>query len=394
MKAGTSSNSISPSVVALIAAAALTFIGILAIATVEPDQATKQVQWLVISLIVAVLCALPHPRRIGLVSYPLMLFFVLLLFVIILPFMPRALVPVRNGARCWINLGFMMFQPSELAKVVFILALARYLRFRDSYRTIRGLLVPFVLMFVPMLLILKQPDLGMAILFPPALFAVLVAAGAKLRHLGTLIAIGVTLVVVNVLVILYAPDSMQVLRPHQRDRIRAMVSQAQGDRRFVNDIGFQQDRAMTLIGAGGLHGYGPQRSGLLIHLNGLPEDHNDMIFVVIVNRWGLLGGAAVVGLFALLVLSFMTVASRSKDPVARLACVGFAAIIFTQMVVNVGMTVGLLPITGITLPLVSYGGSSLMATYAMIGLVLNFGTARPAIINRPTFEFDTGEVLS
>ncbi len=377
---------------AVLAGVALASLGICAISTAAPQHATAQLKWLLIALAVGGVCVLPHPRRVGIAAFPLMVVSVILLAVVVFPAMPRSLVPVRNGATCWINLYFMMFQPSELAKIAFVLALARYLRYRRTYRTLPGLLVPFVLMFIPVGLILKEPDLGTALIFAPALFAVLVAAGARLRHLGVLVGLGVLVIVANIVVIYTLPNSMQVLKPHQRQRIVAMISQAQGDNRYVKDIGYQQDKAMTLVGAGGALGYGAQGAATMVRFNRLPEDHNDMIFAVVVNRWGLVGGAGMIGLYVVLVGSFLMIAGQSRDPFARLATVGFAGLLFSQAAINIGMTVGLLPITGITLPFVSYGGSSLVATFAMVGLTVNFASHRAAILSRPSFEFEAGEV--
>ena len=373
---------------ALLAAVGLTAVGIAAIGTAQPVYGSVQLRWLGISLVVATICALPHPRLIVRAVFPLAVVTLGLLVILILPFMPKSFVPVRNGATCWVNLYFMMFQPSELAKIIFVLALASYLRYRSSYRTLRGLLMPFGLMFVPVWLILAQPDLGTALIFAPALFVMLVAAGAKLTHLGTLVGLAILVAGLNVGAIYTLPDSMQILKSHQRQRIIAMVDRARGDDRYVQDIGYQQDKAMTLVGSGGVLGYGAQRSHTIVQFNRLPEAHNDMIFAVIVNRWGFVGAFATISLYLILVASFLMVAASSKDPFARLAVVGFAGLLFSQAVINIGMTVGLLPVTGITLPFVSYGGSSLATTYAMIGLVINFASRRPLIVSRPAFEFD------
>jgi rod shape determining protein RodA len=318
---------------------------------------------------------------------------VLLVFVL-LPFLPRWIVEPRNGARSWINLYLMAFQPSELAKIVFVLALARYLRFRENYRTLGGLLVPFAIMFVPVGLILKQPDLGTALLFAPALFAMLLAAGAKMRHLLTLLVLVVAVGGVTVTAIdrNWAIADM-VLKGHQQDRIKSMISLVRGDRRYEKTIAYQQTKAMDLVGSGQLAGYGKERAQTIVRFNRLPEAHNDMIFAVVVNRWGFVGGAATLLSYLLLLLSFVLVAARTKDPFMRLTTVGFGGMIFSQAVLNIAMAIGLMPITGITLPFISYGGSSLATTFVMIGLVVNFASRRQAIVARPSFEFDNADVI-
>lgn len=386
-----------PGWLALAAALGLTGLGIAAIGTAEysteTHYAASQGIWLLIALAVMVLCILPHPRQVALASIPLMVISIVLLVLLLVPAMPHWLVEPRNGARAWMNFYLMSFQPSEMSKIASVLVLAYYLRYRQNYRSLGGLLVPFAIMSAPMLLIMKEPDLGMALLFPPTLFVMLVAAGAKLRHLGALLALAIILAALNIVAIYKLPESMQLLKPHQRARITSMISQVQGESRYIKGIGFQQHKAMILIGAGGWTGYGAERAATIVKFNRLPEDHNDMIFAVIVNRWGLAGGLMVLGLYLLLVLSFMLVAMRAKDPFIRLATVGFAGMLFCQATINIAMTLGLMPITGITLPLISYGGTSLVTTFAIIGLVINFASQRQAIVARPSFEFDNADVI-
>ncbi len=377
-----------PAWVTLLAALGLTAVGIIAIDTVEPGFAAAQQRNLPIALVAMAMALIPHPRLLGHLAYPMFAFSLALLVFVLLTFVPRSIVPVVNGARSWIDLKVMYFQPSEMAKVFYVLSLAWYLRYRSSHRSLVGLLIPFAFMVVPVVLILLEPDLGTSLVFGPALFVMLVAAGAKLRHLGSLLGLGLLVIGANIAIVLYAPPDLQLLKPHQQTRIRSMISLAQGDTRYIESDAYQQHKAMTLVGAGGVTGYGQDRAGTVIRYNPLPEAHNDMIYAVIVNRWGMLGGVGTMALYALLLGSMLAVAAQSRDPFARLSCVGFAGIFFAQAVVNIGMTVGLLPITGITLPFLSYGGSSLLFSFAMIGLVLNFAARRPTLMTRPSFEFD------
>ena len=372
------------------AALGLCAIGIRAIGTVEPALAQRQLVWLVVGLVTAGACLLPPPRLVGRAAPPLFLVCLAALVFLLLPFAPRWLVPVRNGVTAWIDLQVLSVQPAEPAKIAFVLVMAWYLRYRRNYRTLRGLLVPFALMLLPVGLILQQPDLGTAMLFGPTLLAMLVAAGARLTHLGAIVGLGLCAAGGIVASIYVLPESAQPLEPYQRMRIKAMISQIQGEDRYVRDVGYQQHKAITLVGAGGLSGQGP-RARRLIELHKLPYDYNDMIFVVIVNRWGLLGALFTLALYGLLFLSLIGVAARARDPFARLATVGFAGLLATQTGVNIGIAVGLLPVTGLTLPLVSYGGSSLVATFGMVGLAANFGVDRPGIPPRPSFEFPDEE---
>lgn len=388
---------------ALLAAVGLALIGIAAMGTLEPTQAGApggarggsyaqyQATWLAIALGVMALVMLPGARQIGLATWPLTILITLVLAVMVVPGMPRSVVPVINGTRAWIDLKYLRLQPSELAKIAYVLALARYLRHSDSYRTLRGLMLPFVIMFLPVGLILLEPDLGTAILFFPVLLAMLAAAGAKLRHLAAIVGLAVAVVALNIAAVYLLPERMQLLKPHQTARIKATISRARGETQYLKDVGFQQDKSVTLTAAGGILGLGKQRAATLIHFNHLPEDHNDMILAVIAARWGLAGSWLTLGLYGVLIGAMLLVAARQKDPFGRLACVGFAALIFSQTVINMGMATGMLPVIGITLPFVSYGGSSLVAGFIMVGLVLNFASQRPAIISRPSFEFDNLE---
>lgn len=383
---------------ALLAAAMLTVFGLAAIDTIAPQEAHGQLTVaLPIALGVMFICLLPHPRMLGHASYLIFGLSLVLLIFLLIPGVPRQIVPVRNGARSWIDLQVMSVQPSELAKIAFVLSLAWYCRYRSSYRTLRGLLAPFAIMFVPVVLILKEPDLGTGMLFAPTLFVMLIAAGAKMRHMLTLAAIALAALAVSVGVIALDPPHdanpklawMHVLQPHQERRIASMI----WPQRYEDTAAFQPIVAQRMVGSGGVTGLGKGRAGTLVRFNRLPEANNDMIFAVVVARWGLVGAIAVVGLYVVLIASFVLAALRIKEPFARLACVGFGAMFFTQATINIAVNIGLFPTTGITLPFVSDGGSSLLASYAMVGLMINFAARRPQILARPSFEFDNADAI-
>jgi cell division protein FtsW (lipid II flippase) len=360
------------------AALGLSVLGVVAINTTESGYALRQIVFLCVSLPVAACVALPHYRWLSRVSYPLFFIVLLMLVFVLIPFVPDAIVRPRNGARRWINMGVTDFQPSELAKIAYVLALATYLRYRSHYRSLLGLLSLVALTFIPMGLILKEPDLGTALLFLPTLFAMVIAAGARMRHIVLIILVGLAA----------APTMYPFLEAHQKDRIKAMIAQVRGDTRYESDIGYQGARAMTLVGAGGIFGTGREKAADLIRYNHLPEDHNDMVFAVVCCRWGLLGALATWGLFAMFILGGLLTAGQCKDPFGRLVAVGIVAVTFAQMVINTGMTIGLLPITGMTLPFVSYGGSSLVAVWLSVGLLFNIALRRPQYMSRKSFEFD------
>lgn len=339
--------------------------------------AWKQVVFLIVGLLGALIIALPHNRFLSVFAWPAMVVSVGLLVFLMLPIVPDAIVRARNGARSWIALGPVDFQPSEVAKIAFVAAVARYMRFRDEHRKFTGLIVPGLIAIVPIALITKQPDLGTASLFVPSLFVMLVAAGARLRHLFIIVACAG----------LAAPAVYPVLAPHQKNRIDSLIRQMQGDRSQEQGIAFQPLVAQDLAGAGGLTGLPEGKARSLIHYNALPARHNDMIFAIIVHRLGLLGGLAVFAIYLLWIVSALCVAGGTREPFARLLVVGLTGFIAAQFFVNVGMTIGLLPIIGITLPFVSYGGSSLLTAWLMTGLVVNVAIHRDRPSQRRSFEY-------
>lgn len=371
----------------LVAAALLSVVGILAIdladgrAGATPGlggEALKQAIFTLIGLSAAMVVALPHYRLVGVVAIPAMIVGVLLLVFLLVPGVPSSIVRPKNGTRGWINMGPVDFQPSEVVKIAYVLLVARYLRFRREHRTFLGLVPLGVLTAIPVGLIMLQPDLGTASLFAPSLLAMLLAAGARLRHL--------TIIVASAM--LAGPAVYPFLRPHQKTRIVALIRQIQGDQTTASDINYQALTAQRLIGAGGAVGVGERHARLLLDLNPLPESHNDMVIAVIALRWGLLGALGVVLLSGLWVAGALLTAAQCKEPFGRLLCVGLAAFVAAQTTINVGMNIGLLPIIGITLPFVSYGGSSMLTVWLMTGIVLNVALHRARPPYRPSFEWD------
>jgi cell division protein FtsW (lipid II flippase) len=362
------------------AALGLSLLGFAAIGTTEPAYASKHLMHLSMGLFAAAVAAFPGNRWLQRFSYPLLVLSLLLLMFVLLPFVPDAIVHPRNGARRWINILVFDLQPSELAKIAYVLALACWFKGHQNYRTFRGLFIPFVGTFIPMGLILIEPDLGTALVFVPTLFAMLIAAGGRLWHVILIVALGLG----------SAPLMYPLLQPHQKDRIMALVAQSTGDDRYVQNIGFQGDRAMMLVGSGGLTGAGKRHAADLVRFNGLPEEHNDMIFAVVCCRWGALGAIAAWGLFASFALGAFITAATCKDAFSRLVPVGLTAVILTQMIVNTGMTIGVLPITGMTLPFVSAGGSSMITSWLMVGVIYGIALRRPRYMSRDSLKFSDG----
>jgi len=331
-------------------------------------------------------------RRLGALSYGFYAFLLLLLGLLLVDkWLDIPFVPVINNARRWLRVGtanrYIQVQPSEFCKLAFILALAWYLRYRSNYRNFRALIGPFSLTLLPVFLILAEPDLGTAVLMLPVLFVMLFIAGARLKHLLVIILIAV----------LFSPLLWYRMRPYQRTRISSVVLQHnwlrqkaqenQGlgkllvgskfsEAKWKNDWGYHLIRAKYAVASGRLSGYGYQH-GPFIKYNFLPERHNDFIFAAIAQQWGFVGCVTVLALFVIIFICGLEIASYNTDPFGKLLVIGIAAMFTVEVLVNIGMTLGLMPITGLTLPLVSYGGSSLMVSMISIGLVNNVGRCRP-----------------
>lgn len=377
--------------VVVFASVLLSLVGVSAIDLANTDSvapgswlapvAMKQARFLLIGIVAAFIIALPPYRWFGYFSWLFYAAMMAILIFLLVPLVPSSIVTPRNGARSWIDIGPIDLQPSELAKIAMVLVLARYLRFRANHRRFWGLVPPGIIAAIPVALITLQPDLGTATLFVPVLFAVLVAAGAKLKHL--------TLIVL--LAALAAPAAYPMLKPHQKQRIEALFRQFKGDTSADQDINMQSVTAQRLIGAGGLAGQPRERAATLLKYNPLPERHNDMIFAVIADRHGFLGGVLVLTLYFAWIAGALITAGSTRDPFGRLVCVGLAAFIAGQVFINVGMNTGLLPIIGITLPYVSYGGSSLVTVWLMTGLIMNIAARRPRPPVRHSFEFHDDE---
>lgn len=284
-------------------------------------------------------------------------------------------VPVRRATRRWIDIGLIAIQPSEFMKPALILALAYYLRYRDSYRRLGGLIPPFALTLLPMVLILKQPDLGTLLMLLPVLFAMLFVAGARLRHIITIIVAGLV-----TLPIFYQFG----MKPYQRQRIDVVFKQNTTDEKWQMGPGYQLRQSKIALGTGGVFGEGFAQ-GMFIEHALLPEEHNDLIFAIIGHQWGLLGCALIILAYGAIVLFGIEVASATNDPFGRLLAVGVIVMIVVQALLNMSMAVGLAPITGMTLPFVSAGGSSLWANFIALGLLLNVAQRRPLLIANPPF---------
>jgi cell division protein FtsW (lipid II flippase) len=288
---------------------------------------------------------------------------------------------VRNNARRWLSFPGFDFQPSELMKLALVITLARFIRFRSSYKTFAGLWAPFLLTLVPMGLILVQPDLGTALLFIPILFTMLFAAGARARHLLAVALLGALGIL---------PVYKWGLHDYQRERIDGFLVQlgvmerdSARAKAMERDENFQLQQSKIAIGAGGLAG-APADTPAGRVLYRVPERQTDFVFAALANRWGFLGALLVLLLLGWLLFAILAVAARHRDPAGRLLCLGIFAMFGGQAFINLAMTVGLLPVTGLTLPFVSFGRSSIVVSILAVALVCN-------VAARPAYEFGRGD---
>jgi cell division protein FtsW (lipid II flippase) len=268
--------------------------------------------------------------------------------------------PSVNGAQRWIRFGGVGVQPSEFAKPALIIALASFLSHRNIATGFWQLIRPLAITALPMILILREPDLGTSLVLLPILFAMLFAAGARRRDLVCLVAAGALL----------TPLLWSQMSREQKSRITALWEQ-NGPREKPTADGFHLDQAKRMFALGGVTGsFLTAESDDDLPACRVPEPHTDSIFCVVGERFGLVGAAIVLSLFAVLITTCLSTAARCEDPFGQLLAVGVAALFAAEVLINTGMLVGLLPITGVSLPLVSYGGSGLLAHLFALGLVV------------------------
>ena len=268
-----------------------------------------------------------------------------------------------RGSRRWIELPFFRFQPSEIAKVLLIVALAAFVIDRTRRGTpIRQTFRILVLGLAPAALVFLQPDLGTGIVFGVITITVLFLAGVPWRHFAVIGGLAAA-VVSFVLVIAPAAGLPSPIHGYQQDRITAFLHPSDDP----SDASYQVNQSVTAIGSGERTGRGDNSTQT--ELLFLPERHTDFVFAVIGERFGFAGAAFVLSLYALLIWRMLRILTLSKNLYGTLIAGGIAAMLMFQIMVNVGMTLGVMPVTGVTLPLMSYGGSSVIATLLAIGLL-------------------------
>ncbi len=334
------------------------FISLLGIAAIysasrglPSNYAPKQCLWLAIAVISLFMTVWLGYRT--LLSYAYVMYALSIVFLLLVMFLGA----IHLGAQRWLHLGPLVIQPSEFSKIATILTLAQYLgeRARNRYQTKRFLISFFIVAF-PMLLILKQPDLGTALIFLPILFCILFLWGVRLRYLIITASLG----------LLSLPVFWAAMKGYQKKRLLVFLNPN------VDPLGsgYTALQSKIAVGSGELLGKG-YLHGTQNKLNFLPEHHTDFIFCVVAEEWGYIGAICLLLIFTLLFVKMIQVFQRTSDTRARLIAAGVISMIFFHVVINIGMTIGIMPIAGLPLPFFSYGGSSLVSMFVAIGLLIS-----------------------
>jgi rod shape determining protein RodA len=317
----------------------------------------RQLLWIAAGLVAMVAMVLLDYRALSTYAYPI--FAIALGLLIALPFIGHSTL----GARRWIDLGLFKLEPSEVAKLALVLVMVRYLREeppKDGFK-LQQLIVPGLLVMVPAGVVLKEPDLGTALVMMAVAGTLIFAAGLNLR----------TLAVLALAAVLVAPAGWHYMKPYQRQRLVSFIN-PQSD---PLGAGYHVIQSEIAIGSGGSWGKGFLK-GTQARLNFLPEQSTDFIFSVFAEEFGFAGSLVLLGLYAGLIARGLWIARHARDRFGALLAAGLTALIFWQVIINVAMACGILPVVGLTLPLVSYGGSSLIAMMAATGLLISINTRR------------------
>jgi rod shape determining protein RodA len=312
----------------------------------------SQIKWMLICIPVFFIVAFNDYQWVRLGAIPLYILSVMLLVLVFF-------IGVKVfGARSWLNLGFGNFQPSQMAIFAGVLLFSLFLNESESMHPALRILVCLMITAVPCVLILIQPYLGGTLVWLPVLFAMLFVAGVQVRYLVTLLLMGVALIP---LVVNFG------LKPYQKDRILIFLDPSLDPQ----GAGWTINQSLNAIGSAGFWGKGFKAHNTLNELGYLPSTivHTDFIYSVFGEQHGFLGAIILISAFGILLLSGLYVAYQAQDLLGRLLSVGIVMLLFTHVFMNIGMTVAVTPITGLPLPMVSYGGSFLLITMACMGLL-------------------------
>jgi rod shape determining protein RodA len=317
----------------------------------------KQIYWFAIGFCVLLAMMTFSYNLLQKIAYPLYFLSVGLLVLVLI------FGRISSGSQRWLSLGPVVFQPSELAKIALLIVLSRFFSERASLKRyrLRDLWQPFLIIALPTVLVLKQPDLGTALLLVSFSFSIILLVGMNWKSFLILI----------LSVIAFSPVAWMHLREYQKNRIMTFLMPEMDPL----GTGYHVNQSKIAIGSGMMVGKGYLK-GTQTRLDFLPEQHTDFAFSVLAEEWGFAGSLVLLLLYLLVVLWGLNIAKISRDRFGTILAVGIVALVFWQVVINVGMVTGLLPVVGTPLLLISYGGSSLVTTMAALGLIMNISMRR------------------
>ncbi len=324
----------------------------------------KQITWVCAGAAIFIVTSLIHYRWVKWVALPMYLAGISL---VVLTY--TRLGEQHGGAKCWLRLpGIGTFEPSQLAVVAAVLTVGLFLSQLRKLHPALKLICVGAIVIGPMILILKQPDMGMTIVWVPVMLAMLFVSGLPKRYLIAILLLGVAAVPIEI---------NFLMKPYQRDRIVSFTDPA------IDPLntGWAINQALIAVGSGGFAGKGFKATGTQVEQGFIPGTtvHTDYIFTAIAEQWGFVGGMVLLSLFALLVLCCLFTAHQAADDFGLIVCTGFAAQIFFHVYQNIGMCIALMPITGVPLPLISYGGTFLVMIMFALGLVNSVWVHRKAL---------------
>ena len=324
----------------------------------------RQILWVVLGLAIFLLISNLNYRWLWdwtYVLYSLALIFLFLVFI---------LGVVRLGAQRWLRIAWFNFQPSEFAKLIMVIFLSRYFSRKEAFDVallsrkfglLRGLVLPFLFVAIPMGLIVEQPDLGSGVMLFILFIALLYLTQVKPRYI----------VIFLLLIILLLPLLWQILRDYQKERLLVFLNPN------IDPLGagYTVIQSKIAIGSGGLWGKG-WLSGTQSQLHFLPESHTDFIFATFAEEWGLFGSVLLLLLYYFLLRQGIEVAQRTNDYFGKLLALGISLMLGIQIFINIAMNLGLAPVVGLPLPLMSYGGSSVLVTFIALGILVSIDRRR------------------
>lgn len=328
---------------------------------------SKQLIWVAVGLMMMLLVLITDYHTIIRYAYVLYAVSIALLLLVMV------IGKTGMGAQRWLSLGPIAFQPSELMKLALTLALARY--FSDNHKEggfmLSDLVLPVAMVLVPLILVLKQPDLGTALMFLLTSSLIILLAGVRMRSVLIVLIIGATLLSSMFMIPPVKKKIWGSLKPYQQNRIRAFLDPSSDPL----GSGYHANQSKIAVGSGQITGKGFRR-GTQSQMAFLPERHTDFIFSVIAEEHGLIGAGFMIFLYLSLLLIGVDTAKNAKDRVGALMAGGIVAMLSMYVFINIGMSVGVVPVVGVPLPLVSYGGTSIITTFLAIGLLLNIQMRR------------------